>query len=1187
MTRNLYRPSGIWPSRLYVRHNQHQSKLTTNSHIGMLAEAYDVIVISSDDEDVPTDLRLGSSLLFGGEVFLPRLVLNLEHRPYHNADEIMGSESSENNINGARPTVEEILDVTFDQGEQDPESVGDYHHHQSYTQDSRPELLVHQASDQLSEKQPERSQSAFEAGDSQLPERSGAELPGAWIEPQVSVHPLSQVVPLPQVVSLPLIDNSNETKSHNDIVVVDLSEDEEMNDVEPTNAYTSLHLAPKKRLSHEIESDSDDEIAVLSKEEAERTGTFKATSFERPVYNQPAPVFHAGSEVEAARRYEELKIREYFERLSMQQINQHEENLQGQLKALDDKRDNNLSHIAHMRSRILGLTYEQVALRGAIMRTINENLKETEDIIKNSKKVRRYRAVLQSVKESKLFPNQHVRIERDSAPPVPFQPVNFSFDVVPEAEEYFNGNSLHFYNNLPTMAPSTSYGTNVNPYLVQNHDEDSVHLRNLFNDIYKEETIEGMAPTPDSLTIQLLDHQRKGLLWLLNKEDGNTGCILGDDMGLGKTVQTLALIMAHKSDDSLCKTTLVVGPVSLLRQWAAEMLSKVKIEHRLKVGFYHGADKKKLNTFLKMARYDIILTSYTTLASEFKQHYEKEFEDNMVTKGQNVLPDLNSGGQNYVSPFFAQNARFYRIVLDEAQYIKNKLSQTSKATACLKGLHRLCLTGTPMQNSIDELYPILRFLKVRPYDDESKFKRDISVPIKANNDEVSDYRKVQSMQKLRAVLLAIMLRRTKDSKDNGKPLVELPKKEVKSVFVSMDDEERKLYKDLELGVQKKARKLLQKHGKSQHTDILTLLLRLRQACIHQFLVQVGELNAQEKNNGPDANDWKRMFRLISSMSDTVKSEIEAVSHGGGIEVIDDEDAGGSEAQLTCPICLDVVGSENILIFAGCGHMICDGCSMDFFEQGIEVENSTSGNSFCMSCHQSVDPSELIEYPFYQKVVYDGYNFERLSLIFDSTKRVKTTNTEKITRLVRENNGFTPSAKMNRTLDLIKEIISNSEDEKIIIFSHFTTTFDLMGYALKQEHIKYLRYDGTMNIDLKNATIKAFYEGPSRVLLLSLKAGNVGLTLTCASHVIIMDPFWNPFVEDQAMDRAHRFGQTKPVNVYKLLIRDSVEDRILDLQERKKEVINAALDEKELKNSSHLGRRELGYLFGLNTLGLVT
>lgn len=1154
----------------------------------MLAEAYDVIVISSDEEDVPNSPPPRFSLFSDVEDLMPQLLeLELKRHP-QSGYQPTPSESRENSSYATHPTAEEILDSSFDLLEKNSNAAPDnFQPHNGQINPSRASSLP-QVSELPYQPLPNPSVSISASILSHRSEDSQPQPSVSLSQPQNQLLPLFQVAASPQEAVLSLSDrNWQKNPSQESIVVVDLSDDDiEMTDPETGNEFLIPQPAPPaKRPSHEMGSDSEDEIAVLSKEEAERTGTFKASSFERPGhiqpgYNEPAPVFHAGSEMEAARRYEELKIREYFERLSIQQIGQHEENLQQQLKTLDQTRDANLSHLAHLRARMLSLTYEKVALRGAIMRSITENLRETEGIIKNSKKVRRYRAVLQSVKESRLFPNRNVYIEQNNMPSGPFQPANFSFDTLPEAAEYYG--TMPHYNGIPDTLAPTSYGTNVNPYLVQ-HNEDSVHLRNLFNDIYQEESIEGMAPTPESLTIQLLDHQRKGLFWLLNKEEGKTGCILGDDMGLGKTVQTLALIMANRSNDSLCKTTLVVGPVSLLRQWAAEMLSKVKIEHRLKVGFFHGLEKKKLNTFQKMTRYDVILTSYTTLASEFKQHFEKVMEDNMITKGQNVLPDLNSGGHNYVSPFYSQDARFYRIVLDEAQCIKNKLSQTSKATACLRGIHRLCLTGTPMQNGIDELYPILRFLKVRPYDEESKFKRDISIPIKANSDEVSDYRKTQSMQKLRAVLLAIMLRRTKNSTDNGKPLVELPKKEVKSIFVSMDEEEKKLYKDLELGVQKKARKLLQRHGKSQHTDILTLLLRLRQACIHQFLVQVGELNSQEKNNSLDAKDWKHMFQLVSSMSDSVKNTIESQSRGGGIEVIDDEDPELSEAQLTCPVCLDVVGSESIYILTGCGHMICDGCSSDFFER--ESEEDVNGTSVCMTCQQSVLTSQIIEYSFYKKVVHDGYNFERMSLTFDTTRRAKTTNTEKIRRLVRENNGFMPSAKINKTLELIKEIIANSDDEKIIVFSHFTTTFDLMAYAFQQHNIKILRYDGTMNIDLKNSTIKSFYDGPARVLLLSLKAGNVGLTLTCASHVVIMDPFWNPFVEDQAMDRAHRFGQTKPVNVYKLLIRDSVEDRILDLQGRKKELINAALDEKELKNSSHLGRRELGYLFGLNALEL--
>ena len=101
-------------------------------------------------------------------------------------------------------------------------------------------------------------------------------------------------------------------------------------------------------------------------------------------------------------------------------------------------------------------------------------------------------------------------------------------------------------------------------------------------------------------------------------------------------------------------------------------------------------------------------------------------------------------------------------------------------------------------------------------------------------------------------------------------------------------------------------------------------------------------------------------------------------------------------------------------------------------------------------------------------------------------------------------------------------------------------------------------------------------------MVSLKAGNAGLNLIAASQVIILDPFWNPYVEEQAIDRAHRIGQQKPVRVHRILIPNTVEDRILALQDKKRELIEAALDEKASASIARLGVAELGFLFDVPT-----
>lgn len=943
----------------------------------------------------------------------------------------------------------------------------------------------------------------------------------------------------------------------------------------------------------DAELDSDDEIAVLSKEEAERIGKFKPTTFERPPpppdpnhnyrellantsFNQPVPLLQPPPpqqlySSDPLQAQQDRKAHEYFDTQNVDQLTAYDSTLDAQLSRFDKLRDDNLNNMRDARARMESLSLTQSDERSELIREINVSLSDANTAILRAKKIRRYKNILHHVIRYKrlIFPNTYQ---------IPLQSSFFGYSVPPGGSlpNPYNPQAPYAPSPRPTQQPM-GYGQQT-----QNVYDDSVHLQELLKDVGNEEKIEGMALTPSELSVQLLDHQRRGLHWLLNREKQEQGSILADDMGLGKTVQTIALLMANQPEDSNQKTTLIVGPVSLLRQWNAELRAKINMEHKQKVAFYHGAEKKKINTFKKMQRFDVVLVSYTTLASEFKLHYSVAMEQAMASHGQNVLPSFSLGGQSYVSPFYSPDSKFYRVVLDEAQYIKNKVSQTSKATALLRSKQRLCLTGTPMQNSIDELYPILRFLRTRPYNDEVKFKRDISVPIRANDDRVDDYERNISMKKLRAILLAIMLRRTKDSKVDGKPLMVLPKKTIKKVVISMDGEESKAYKDLEAGIQKKAEKLLNSKHKNSHSNILTLLLRLRQACIHEILVEVGEMNSTERNQGVGGvQNWKTMYALAQNLPQNVQRRISEELRKDGQDLTGDADyVDKSNVQLTCPMCFDVVDQSSIVILHPCGHMICDGCVDGFFDSDRNDDDTVP----CVMCRQKVSENSLISYSIYNQVVNESLNFDDLKAQYGLGSARKTTTGEKINKIIHDRGGFTLSAKLQKTLDIIRDVVKNSSDEKIIVFSHFTGTFDLMSKALQDSKIKQLRYDGTMNIDMKNTVIRRFYQGDERVLLISLKAGNVGLTLTCASHVIIMDPFWNPFVEDQAMDRAHRFGQQKPVTVYKMLVTDSVEDRIINLQDRKKELVNSALDSTELKKSSALGRQELGYLFGLNNMG---
>ncbi|CAH1416677.1 unnamed protein product [Lactuca virosa] len=177
-----------------------------------------------------------------------------------------------------------------------------------------------------------------------------------------------------------------------------------------------------------------------------------------------------------------------------------------------------------------------------------------------------------------------------------------------------------------------------------------------------------------------------------------------------------------------------------------------------------------------------------------------------------------------------------------------------------------------------------------------------------------------------------------------------------------------------------------------------------------------------------------------------------------------------------------------------------------------------------------------------------------------------------------------SSKIKATLEIIQTHCSLSNDLqqpiKAIVFSQWTRMLDLVEASLSQHCIEYRRLDGSMSLVSRDMAVKEFNTDPEViVMLMSLKAGNVGLNMVAASHVILLDLWWNPATEDQAIDRAHRIGQTRPVTVSRLTIKDTVEDRILALQEEKRKMISSAFGEDQSGSSGpRLTAQDLKYLF---------
>ncbi|KAJ1541798.1 hypothetical protein HK405_010412, partial [Cladochytrium tenue] len=242
--------------------------------------------------------------------------------------------------------------------------------------------------------------------------------------------------------------------------------------------------------------------------------------------------------------------------------------------------------------------------------------------------------------------------------------------------------------------------------------------------------------SPPDLRVTLLEHQKIGVEWMLNMENGtNKGGILADDMGLGKTVQSISCCLLNKSTKKNCKTTLIVAPTSLIYQWRDELEAKVK-PNVLRVLVYYGKEKKG-KTANSLKQYDVVITTFGTLALEWPQLAKKGPKDPFTTKDADdkLYEEEVAAAQRSQREVDHQKGelfrvRWYRVVLDEAHSIKNKRTRAAQAAGNLDAVHRWCLTGTPLQNNVGELYSLIQFLNIKPYCEWSKFRDDIERPFR-------------------------------------------------------------------------------------------------------------------------------------------------------------------------------------------------------------------------------------------------------------------------------------------------------------------------------------------------------------------------------------------------------------------------------------------------------------------------
>ncbi|KAJ4472016.1 SNF2 family N-terminal domain-containing protein [Lentinula aciculospora] len=614
---------------------------------------------------------------------------------------------------------------------------------------------------------------------------------------------------------------------------------------------------------------------------------------------------------------------------------------------------------------------------------------------------------------------------------------------------------------------------------------------------------------PAGIKLTLLPFQRESLHWMKKQEEGPwKGGMLADEMGMGKTIQVIALLVSDRK-----KPNLIIAPTVAIMQWRNEIEAHTD---GMKVLVWHGQSRE--SDVKELKKHDVVLTTYAILESIFRKQESGFKRQGKIIKEKSPIHQI----------------LWQRVVLDEAHNIKDRASNTAKASFELEAISRWCLSGTPLQNRVGELYSLIRFLGGDPFsyyyckqcDCKSlhwKFtdkrscddcghspmqhtcfwNNEILTPIQ--KDGMAGTGKI-AFKKLKILLDRMMLRRTKLQRadDLGLP--------PRTVIVRRDyfsPEEKELYLSLFSDAKRQFGTYLdQGTVLNNYSNIFSLLTRMRQMACHPDLVIRSKTNAN---------------KFIA------------------------EDFG--EATV-CRICNDIAEDA---IQSKCRHIFDRECIKQYLNTALEQ------NPSCPVCF--VPLTIDLEAP-----------------ALDLEVNISNARQGILGRLNLDT--WKSSTKIEALLEELSNLRNQDSTTKSIVFSQFVNFLDLIAYRLQKAGFTICRLEGSMSPQARDATIKHFMNNVEvTVFLVSLKAGGVALNLTEASRVYLMDSWWNPAVEFQAMDRIHRLGQHRPVKAIKLVVEDSIESRIVQLQEKKSAMVDATLS----PDDSAMGRltpEDLQFLFRL-------
>lgn len=702
----------------------------------------------------------------------------------------------------------------------------------------------------------------------------------------------------------------------------------------------------------------------------------------------------------------------------------------------------------------------------------------------------------------------------------------------------------------------------------------------MFDQLQSAENIPGME-APSDIKTHLLRHQKQALWFMTEKEkprkfgpeekDNNSlwriqyvangkkryreiisgiamddeppqvlGGLLADMMGLGKTLSILSLVVASKAEagewanmiphadlvrDSPgirnTRTTLLVSPLSAVNNWVMQVKEHLSGSA---VSFYVFHGSSRTTDVDELAKYDLVITTYSIVLSELS----------------------GRGSRRGVSPLTKMN--MFRIVLDEAHTIREQNAAQTQAIFKLNSQRRWSVTGTPVQNRLEDLFSVTKFLRLFPYDDRSKFGAHILSRFKTGDTTV--------LASLRVLVDSFTLRRVKDK-------IDLPARSDKIVTLDFSEKEKQLHeffrKESNVMMQVIAGEDNAKMKGRMYHHVLKAMMILRQISAHGK--ELLDSDDRERIRGLNEHDAIDL--------DENADETEEVTDKKAYEMFSLMQESSADACGLCGKRLEEPSIDSgtvdkkaaVAIILPCFDVLCPDC-FSGWKQAFDTQTDTSAHQIrCQVCDGWIPVS-------YSTITQGGLQAFMIG-------QAESRQTRKQGKTFGEYEG--PHTKTNA---LISHLLDTAEENKnmesgrpvkSVVFSAWTSHLDLIEIALRDNGMTgYTRLDGTMTLSGRKKALSAFGDDDRiSILLATIGAGGLGLNLTAASRVYVMEPQYNPAAVAQAVDRVHRLGQTREVRTIQFIMKDSIEEKILELGKKKQQLADLSmnrgkLDKKEVQ-----------------------